>query len=363
MLKTRVLVIGGGPAGSAAARFLAGRGIETILIDRDFSFVKPCGGGVPSSVFEELEIPSNQIKRHIDTIKIISPRMEALPIKLTGGFLAIVQRDEFDSYLRKAAEQAGARLLEAEFRSFAGIGRTIVSEAVENGRNIRIHSDYVIAADGVNSRARTALNIAPVPSLVTLSEKIYGERADSCEFWFGSAHAPRFYSWVFPQGSGVSAGTGALNGKELKTLWQIFAGKRGLKEEGRLRGYKIPIWQGDFYNIGRILFAGDSAGHVMPLSYEGIYYAMKSGELAAAAIAEGKPAAYKKLWEKRFYRRFLLMRRMWEYFLKNDHNAEQLVRMHRRPEVQEASMRLWLRKDSKSNSLLTYIRIFKGFLG
>ena len=63
MLRTKVLIIGGGPAGSTAARFLAKEGIDTILLERNFSFVKPCGGGIPDAAFDELGIPRNIIKK------------------------------------------------------------------------------------------------------------------------------------------------------------------------------------------------------------------------------------------------------------------------------------------------------------
>lgn len=363
MIRTRVLVIGGGPAGSTAARFLAKNNIETLLIDRDTSFVKPCGGGIPSSALEELGVAGYHVKNHVDTVKIVSPNGDILNMKLNGGSIDIVERGDFDSFLRNEAVKSGARFLEAEFRDFENSGKTIVSEVMIEDKKTIIHSDYVIAADGVNSRARAALNIKPAQSFITLSEKIKGENTDFCEFWFGSIHAPQFYSWVFPQKDGISAGTGSFYNNHIKALWHRFAERRGLKTGGSLRGYKIPLWDGQLYYKGRILFAGDSAGQVMPLSCEGIYYAMKSGEFAATAIIEGKIGEYKKLWEKRFHKRFLLMKHLWRYFLKNDNNTEQLVQLHKRPEVQEASMRLWLRKDMNKGSLLSYIKIFKGFLG
>ena len=65
---------------------------------------------------------------------------------------------------------------------------------------------------------------------------------------------------------------------------------RSSKREGALPGagqqqiYRVPVWKGDLYNKNMVIFAGDSAGQVLPLTHEGIYYAMKAGELAAIAI-------------------------------------------------------------------------------
>lgn len=371
MIRTQILVIGAGPAGSTAARFLAKAGIETLLVERNLSFIKPCGGGVPSTVFDDFGIPENTVKRYVDTIRIVSPGGNNVNIRLEGGSIAIVERGDFDSALRHEAYKCGANILSAEFRRFAEIDKTIVAELISDGQNISVSADYVIAADGVNSRVRAAMNIRPVASFITVSEKIKGTATDFCEFWFGSSHAPRLYSWVFPQKDGVSAGTGSIDGRGIKILWQRFVERRGLKtgmdysseKSGTsLRGYKIPLWQGDLYNKGRILFAGDAAGQVLPLTYEGIYYAMKSGELAATAIINGNPKTYKKLWEIKFQRRFSIMKRLWKYFLKNDRNAERFVQLHERPEIQEASMRLWLRKDLRKESIISYMSGFSKFL-
>jgi len=338
--------------------------MDTLLVERDFSFVKPCGGGIPSTVFPELGIPEEQARKHVYELKIVSPKGDNLNVKLDGGSIAIVERGDFDHVLRMEAARSGAHLLEAEFRCLENSGKTVTAQLALNQppHVMTVRADYVIAADGVNSRVRTALNIKPAPSVLTVSEKIKDVESDACEFWFGSSHAPRSYSWVFPQKEGVSAGTGAFGHAGIKSLWQNFLVRRGLKAGGPLRGYRIPLWQGDLYHSGRVLFAGDAAGQVMPFTCEGIYYAMKSGEFAAMAVLAGKAGDYKKLWDKRFRRRFSLMKNLWAYFLKGDHQAEQIVQAHKRPEVRDMSLALWLRKDLSKGSLLSYANIFRRFL-
>jgi geranylgeranyl reductase len=362
MLTTQVLVIGGGPAGAASARALANKGIDSILLERDLNFSKPCGGGIPSTAFKELSLPEKVIKRLVNNLRIVSPSGTVLDIPLKGGSIAIVERREFDSTLREEAKKAGVNILQGEFRRFSEISRRIVSEVVIDGEVTQIRSDYVIAADGVNSRARLSAGMRPQQSFITLSVKISGQ-TDSCEFWLSSDHAPRLYSWVFPTANGLSVGTGIMGDADLKEAFRRFLLRRGLYGNGAGRGYKIPLWQGDIYNKRNIIFAGDAAGQVMPLSFEGIYYAMKSGEIAAEAIIDGKIKNYEKHWKKLFYKRFLLMRLLWEYFLKDDKNAERLVDLLKRPDLQEASMRLWLRKDLSPASLISYIKHFKFVTG
>jgi geranylgeranyl reductase len=361
-LSAKVLVVGGGPAGSIAARYLAGWGLEVILLERNFSFSKPCGGGVPFSAFDELGIPKGVIKREVKSIRVFSPVGEKLDIELKGGSLAIVERGEFDRALRNEAEKKGAQVIEGEFKGLIADGKAYrVDTYIKEGKT-DVVAEYIIAADGVNSRVRAALGIRPSKSLFTLSEKIKGVNIDFCEFWFGSSHASGIYSWVFPSAEGISVGTGSSEAREVLELFKLFREKRGIIQEGLKRIYKIPIWKGDLYNKNNIIFAGDSAGQVMPLSYEGIYYAMKAGEFAARAIIEGKTSDYKRMWKSRFQKKFSLMDRLRNYFLKNDASVGKLVALHRRPEVQEASMRLWLRKDSSKVGLRSYIKLFSKFL-
>ncbi len=79
-LSAKVLVIGGGPAGATAARFLADQGIDVILLERNLFFVKPCGGGLSIGAFDELGIPKTAIKKEVKKIRVISPLGERLDI-------------------------------------------------------------------------------------------------------------------------------------------------------------------------------------------------------------------------------------------------------------------------------------------
>jgi geranylgeranyl reductase len=225
-----------------------------------------------------------------------------------------------------------------------------------------IVSEYIVAADGVNSRVRTLLGLKPCQAIFTVSERINNPLTEHCEFWFGSRHAPGFYSWVFPTASGSSLGTGTLAQGNIKILLERFKKRRDITQEGQKRVYRIPSWQGDIYNKGRILFAGDSAGQVLPFTFEGIYYAMKAGEMAAQAIIENKAGKYKRMWKDSFQKKFVMMDKLKNFFFKDDASAEKMVALHKRQDVQEVSIRLWLQKDSSGLGLKEYIRLFGKFL-
>ena len=89
---------------------------------------------------------------------------------------------------------------------------------------------------------------------------------------------------------------------------------------------------------------------------------MKAGEFAAQAIIENKAGQYKSMWKARFQKKFSMMDKLQQFFFKNDASAEKMVALHKRQDVQEVSMMLWLQKDSLGLGLKEYIRIFGKFL-
>ena len=167
----------------------------------------PAAAGYPFNAFDEFGIPENIIQKKVGVIRLVSPAGEKVDIDLKGSSLAIVGRGEFDRELRRQAEACGANIIEGEFADVSG-NKQYTVEAAAGIDRYEITAEHIIAADGVNSRMRTALGIKPVRAFFTMSEKIQGMSADCCEFWFGASHAPLSYSWVFPWTQGISVGTG-----------------------------------------------------------------------------------------------------------------------------------------------------------
>lgn len=369
MIRTAVLVIGGGPAGATAARFLAEAGIDTILVERDFSYVKPCGGGIPSGGFREFALPERIVKKKIDKIIIVSPEDTRIEMPLTRGHICITERGIFDSALRKLAAEKGAVLIEGEFTGFEKRDSTSISlvKKKENGEIIKIHSDYVLASDGITFGAGRKCGLKRHQHLYTISTQLQPFESDCCEFWFGTGHASHFYSWVFPSDGRASIGTGGNNPLELHPLLQNFLHRRfGSQMEqlsksssiGRPRVFPIPAWRGTTFTEGNVLFLGDAAGMVMPVTYEGIYYAMKSGQFAAAAIIVGKPENYRKHWEERFRKGFSIMNAFKSHFFQSDEAIEKWIAVHRSTAIQELAVKLWLQKESGSRHLFAYLKAF-----
>src|SRR5208283_1007137 len=159
MIRTNVLIIGGGPAGATAARILAGNKIETMLVERDLAYAKPCGGGIPSSAFDELDIPENTVKKKINKISIVSPAGEKIDVELSGGCLCITERGAFDRHLRQLALAQGASIMEGMFNRLEETVSIDTAATTEKSsrEEVRIKADYVIASDGITSRTASSL--------------------------------------------------------------------------------------------------------------------------------------------------------------------------------------------------------------
>ncbi len=369
IIKTDALIVGGGPAGATAARFLAGAGIDTVLAERDLSYVKPCGGGIPSGGFHELELPEKLIKKKIDQITINSPKGRKVEISLRGGQIFMTERGILDSALRDMAIQAGASLIEGQFIGLEKSGNTYISSVSRkiDAEKIQIISEYVLASDGISFCVGRHCGIKNNPRLYAINVHIRPFSGNACEFWFGTAHASHFYSWVFPSDGWASVGTGGTNPLELYSLLDKFMLRRfgsslkalqGKKFLGRPRIFPLPVWKNKAFRTGNIFFLGDAAGMVMPVTYEGIYYAMKSGQFAAQAIINKNPAMYQQLWENRFRRRFAIMNKIKDHFFKSNDTIEKWITVHESAATQALAMRLWLQKESGSPHLSSYLKAF-----
>ena len=151
-----VAVIGGGPAGATAAHDLARSGHRVLLLDRE-GRIKPCGGAVPPILLREFNVPESQLEARVSSARMVAPSEKEVDMDI-GGFVGMVNRGQFDPWLRERAANAGADYIEGHFDGLereTGGGLTVSyrpgtkSAAVEKARVAT-----VIGADGAASRVR-----------------------------------------------------------------------------------------------------------------------------------------------------------------------------------------------------------------
>ncbi len=325
----KVLIIGGGPAGATAAKLLADDFDVTLIQDKNWD--KPCGGGVKSKIFHQFNIPTKLIKHILESV-VIEYKNKKTKIDIKDKNLAIILRSEFDKTLRELAQNNGAKLIYGKFKGFEEKKAVIKI----NNEKILFDYDFLIAADGVNSTVRKSLNLAEVPKIITHYARIDKYKVKTCEFFFDRKLGGDYYAWAFPHENKTHIGSVGESFSELCKYLNVNV---------KPKGYFIPSWQGNItIQKDNIFFVGDAAGQVMPLSFEGIYYAIHSAKILADSIKNNLD--YKNEWDKRFLKEFKLMKKL-ENTMKKPFLRDLMIKAQSIKKIQSLSVNMWLGKGFK----------------
>ena len=376
-MKYDVFIVGGGPSGATAADDLARAGKRVALLDRS-GRIKPCGGAIPPRAIADFDIPMSQIVAQITTARMISPTGRAVDIPIENGYVGMVDREDFDEFLRDRAASHGANRLTGTFLRIERDveGTHVVWRDKATGEERRSATTLVIGADG--ARSNVARAEVPggdkIPYVIAYHEIIKAPPAndvydpDRCDVIYDGRISSDFYGWVFPHGKHASVGMGTeINGADLKKATADLRAMSGLSdcETIRREGAPIPLRPMDRWDNGRdVVLAGDAAGVVAPSSGEGIYYAMVGGRVAAtaaqAALASGR-AKDLKLARKLFMREhktvFRVLRQMQDAYYKSDERRERFVSLCHDIDVQRLTFEAYMNKKLVAARPMAHIKI------
>jgi geranylgeranyl reductase family protein len=306
-----VVVVGGGPAGAAAALAARAAGRSVLILDRsDFPRDKVCGDGVAPEALDVLD------RLGVDPARLTAgyPAVPRLRLRSPGGAAVeramrrpafVVPREVFDARLLTAALGSGAELRRHPVRR-VGVGHAHVE--VDGS----LTADVVVAADGAESVVRRALGIgANRPQHTAIAIRGYApEPSGQSGVQVIRTTEQRWpaYAWSFPLGDGrANVGYGELVSGGV-TRGALLAGLDHLLDGGTAadpKAHRLPLSTGrPRQPDGRVLLAGDAASLINPLTGEGIFYAVLSGSLAGAAAAHGPGAgrAYRRAMHRRLGR-------------------------------------------------------------
>jgi geranylgeranyl reductase len=375
------VVVGGGPSGATAATDLALAGHSVLLIERG-GRIKPCGGAIPPRLLADFDIPQSLLVAKARLARMIAPSGRAVDMPVGEiGYVGMVDRDEFDEWLRERARHSGAERLTATFEKIERDDRAhpLVTFRRERGGPIEsVRARVVIGADGARSAvAKQCLPGAErVPCVFAYHEIIKSPEQSSeafdpsrCDVFYQGRLSPDFYAWVFPHGHTASIGVGSANkGFSLRSAIARMRDDLGLDrcETVRREGAPIPLKPLKRWDNGAdVIVAGDAAGIVAPASGEGIYYAMLGGRLvgeAASAFLKTGEAKQLRTARKRFMKEhgtvFWVLGMMQYFWYSSDKRRERFVTMCDDRDVQELTWQAYMHKKLVRAKPMAHVKIF-----
>ncbi|GAA0521024.1 hyaluronate lyase [Paractinoplanes deccanensis] len=299
-----VVVVGGGPAGSSAARAAATAGAHTIVLERaEHPRYKTCGGGLIGTSLgiarEHIDVPGRDT---IGSITFTRDGRRPFTRHSTGRpVLTMVRRDDFDLAWSKAAAAAGAVVRQNS--QVRAIDQDDTSATVTLADGERITARAVIGADGSAGITSRYVGVTLDQQDLGLEVELAATEADRAA-WRGRVLLdwgpfPGSYGWVFPKDDELTVGVimAKGNGAETKRYLGAFLRQLGLdgREVVRDSGHLTRCRRPDSpLRRGRVLVAGDAAGLLEPWTREGISYALRSGSWAGEAAASDDLAAYER---------------------------------------------------------------------
>ena len=293
-----VIVSGLGPGGATAAYELALKGLNVLGFDKEkFPRYKPCGGCLSLKAEKILPFDFKAVVEDT-TYGVVFTFKSKRPVSIISqrpvGYN--VNRDRFDNLLKEKASEAGAVVREGE--------KVLDIEECNDYVNIKTSEGsykarILIGADGANSIvAREALGFNPkmcavaIEAEIPLEEERLAELRGRLLIDFGCI--PHGYGWVFPKSKSLSVGIAGISYKvkgRTKEYFHNYVKKEktlvGL-DINNVHGWTIPYFHdaGQRIGKGRTLAIGDAAHLADPFLGEGIYYAIRSAQLAAKVVSE-----------------------------------------------------------------------------
>jgi geranylgeranyl diphosphate/geranylgeranyl-bacteriochlorophyllide a reductase len=292
-----IAIVGGGPAGARCGERLASRGFQVTIFDEHLAWEKPCGGGLTHKAIEAYPflLDGPQPKKIVRTAELISASGHRARFEMSRP-IVIYARKVLNGLLLDRAAAAGCRVERSRVTSVDTTGPQVLLMAGGEPRE----TDFVVLAAGARSQLlpeTTALGALDLE--VTL-----GYFVPIAEDVIKVKFLKEFegYLWSFPRADHLSVGICAKLGQnpthQLRAHLDEFVRDEKICMDGaRFFSHVLPSPEAATLRGRRIVgknwaMAGDAAACVDPVTGEGLYYALRSGDLLAQALMDAQPHTY-----------------------------------------------------------------------
>jgi geranylgeranyl reductase family protein len=280
----RVAILGGGPAGAFAAEQLASAGLGVVLMDEKLAWEKPCGGGLTHKAYSQYPflIENGTPKRLVSETVLSAPGAGGVTLKLDDPLL-IYSRLDLNRMLLERAGRAGAQI---EKTRVTGMERCATGWQLRTSSGT-IDADFCIVATGARNPLReVGTQLTPPDTMSALGYYVSGDQAHIDIQFLPNLTG---YIWIFPRCGHLSVG---ICGKgepaaALRKRLERYMAERGLCWKGAsFYSHLLPALDAQSWRQNRVagdgwMAVGDAAGLVDPITGEGLYYAIRSADLAA----------------------------------------------------------------------------------